>query len=77
VLKKEATDDRYFSVVFLGTALWAACAARWRSLFEDARDALKQMTDINEALIHNRVTLHFLGETAPPDLPDEHKPRLH
>ena len=62
---------------FLGYALWTPSCNRWRALFESARDALQEMTDINDALIHNRVTLHFLGETPPICPPDEHKPSLH
>lgn len=62
---------------FLGTALWVTHCNRWRALFKSAQDALQEMTDINEALIHNRVMLHFQGEVPPPDLVDEHKPRLH
>lgn len=61
----------------LGTALRMIQCDRWRALFEHTRDALNEMTEINDALLHNRVTLHFLGETPPICLPDERKPRLH
>lgn len=61
----------------VGSALWIAQCYRWRSLFEQAQAGFKDMADINEALIHDRVMFHFFGESPPMDPADDHKPRLH
>ena len=59
----------------VATALWMPQSYRWRALFEEARDAFKEMADLNEALIENRVMFHLHGESM--ELPDEHKPSVH
>ena len=62
----------------LGAALWITrpIIPMVRAA-EQMHVAFKDMSDINDALIHNRVMFHLFGETPPQDPTDEHKPRLH
>lgn len=46
---------------------------RWQSLVERSLAAFQQMSDLNDALIRDRVVVHELV----PDPADEHRPRLH